>query len=61
MAKWPEEFSHIQAIVLLDVVSGKTLIERGAEELHLDPAKVGARLDERVRGLTGLRLDRGTT
>ena len=57
MAKWPEEFSHIQALVLLNVVSGKTFIERGAENLHLDPAKAAARLDERVRELTGFRLD----
>ena len=57
MAKWPDEFTHIQALVLLNVVSGKTFIERGAENLHLDPEKAAARLDERVRELTGFRLD----
>jgi hypothetical protein len=31
MPKWPEEFSHIQALVLLNVVSGKTFFERGGE------------------------------
>ncbi|HEX3681498.1 MAG TPA: hypothetical protein VHU83_03075 [Bryobacteraceae bacterium] len=56
MAKWPEEFTHIQALVVLNVVSGKTFIERGAENLHLDPVKAVARLDERVRELTGFRL-----
>jgi pimeloyl-ACP methyl ester carboxylesterase len=60
MAKWPEEFTHIQALVVLNVVSGKTFIERGAENLHLDPAKAAARLDERVRELTGFRLDEET-
>jgi uncharacterized protein len=60
MAKWPEEFSHIQALVVLNVVSGKTFIERGAENLHLDPVKAAARLDERVRELTGFRLDEET-
>ena len=60
MAKWPGEFAHIEALVLLNVVSGKTFIERGAENLHLDPAKAAERLDERVRELTGFRLDEET-
>src|SRR5918992_4850649 len=60
MAKWPEEFAHIQALVLLNVVSGKTFIERGAENLHLDPENAANRLDERVRELTGFRLDEET-
>lgn len=60
MAKWPEEFTHIRALVLLNVVSGKTFIERGAENLHLDPAKAAAKLDERLRELTGFRLDEET-
>ena len=34
MARCPEEFTHIQALVLLNVVSGKTFTERGAENLH---------------------------
>jgi hypothetical protein len=57
MAKWPDEFRHIRALVLLNVVSGKTFIERGAENLRLDPEKAAERLDERVRELTGFRLD----
>jgi hypothetical protein len=52
MAKWPKEFTHIKALVLLNVVSGKTFIERGAENLHLDPKKAAERLDERLRELT---------
>jgi hypothetical protein len=60
MAKWPEEFTHILALVLLNVVSGRTFIERGAENLHLDPEKAASRLDERLRELTGFRLDEET-
>ena len=59
MPKWPEEFSHIQALVLLNVVCGKTFFV--AENPHLDPAKVAARLNERVRVLTGFRFYRVTT
>jgi uncharacterized protein len=57
MAKWPDEFTHIKALVLFNVVSGRTFIERGAENLHLDPEKAARRLDERVRELTDFRLD----
>jgi pimeloyl-ACP methyl ester carboxylesterase len=60
MAKWPEEFKHVQALVLLNVVSGRTFIERGAENLHLDPEKAAQQLDERLRELTGFRLDEET-
>jgi hypothetical protein len=59
MAKWPEEFALIQALGLLNVVSGKTFIERGAENLHLDPEKATLRLDERVRRADGLSPRRG--
>jgi hypothetical protein len=61
MAKWPEEFLQNSGSRLARRGSGKTLTERGAKELHLDPAKAVARLGERVRELTGFRLDRGTT
>jgi hypothetical protein len=60
MAKWPEEFSDIRALALLNVVSGKTFIERGAENVHGDPAKAASLLDERLRELTGFRLDEET-
>ena len=59
MAKWLEEFTQIRALVLLNVASGKTFIERGAENLHLDPENA-TRLDERLRELTGFRLDEET-
>jgi uncharacterized protein len=60
MSKWPEEFTHIKALVLLMVVSGTTFIEKGAENLHLDPQKAVERLDERLRELTGMRLEEET-
>lgn len=60
MSKWPEEFAHIKVLVLLMVVSGKTFIERGAENMHLDPQKAAADLDERLREMTGFRLDEET-
>ena len=56
MAKWPEEFEHIEALALLNVVSGPTFIERGAENMHLDPAKAANRLDERCRETSGFSL-----
>jgi pimeloyl-ACP methyl ester carboxylesterase len=60
MAKWPDEFRHVRALALLNVVSGRTFIERGAENLRLDPEKAAKRLDERLRELTGFRLDEET-
>lgn len=57
MSKWPGEFEHIKALVLIMVVSGKTFIERVAENMHLDPVKAAERLDERLRELNGFRLD----
>jgi len=60
MAKWPDEFTHIKALVLLNVVSGRTFIERGAENVGGDPAKAAKMLDERLRELTGFRLDEET-
>lgn len=57
MGKHPEEFTHIKALVLLNVVSGKTFIEKGAELAKRDPVKAAAKLDERLRETTGFRLD----
>lgn len=57
MAKWPDAFTHIKALVLLNVVSGRTFIEKGAEMMKLDPEKEAAKLDERLRETTGFRLD----
>lgn len=56
MAKWPEEFKHIIALAILNVVSGPTFIERGAENLHLDPTEAAKRLDGRCRETTGFSL-----
>ena len=60
MAKWPKEFDDIRALVLLNVVSGRTFIERGAEMVKLDPQKAAEHLDQRLRELTGFRLDEET-
>lgn len=60
MGKWPDEFQHIKALALLNVVSGKTFIERGAANMGLDPNEAASRLDQRVRELTGFRLDEET-
>lgn len=60
MDKWPEEFEHIKAMVLLMVVSGRTFIEKAAENIHLDPQKAAEQLDARLRELTGFRLDEET-
>ncbi len=56
MAKWPDEFKHIISLALLNVVSGPTFIERGAENLNLDPVEAAKRLDERCRETTGFSL-----
>ena len=60
MDKWPEEFEHIKAMVLLMVVSGRTFIEKAAENIHLDPQKAAEQLDARLRELTGFQLDEET-
>lgn len=60
MSKWPEEFEHIKAVVLIMVVSGRTFIEKGAELIKADPEKSAKQLDERLRELTGMRLDEET-
>jgi hypothetical protein len=38
----------------------RTFIERWAENLHLDPDKAARQLDDRLRELTGFRLDEET-
>lgn len=60
MSKWPEEFTHIKTLVLLMVVSGRTFIEKGAELAKRDPLKAAEKLDERLRQLSGMRLDEET-
>lgn len=56
MAKWPDEFRHIEALALTMLVSGPTFIERGAENLGLDPQKAAERLDQRCRETSGFSL-----
>lgn len=60
MDLYPEEFGDILALGLLNVVSGRTFIEKGAELAKMDPDKAAERLDVRVRELTGFRLDEET-
>ena len=47
-------------LVLLMVVSGKAFIEKGAENLQLEPQKAVERLDGRLHELTGMRLEEET-
>ena len=42
--------------MLLNVVSGTTFIERGAENMELDPEKATERLDQRCRETSGFSL-----
>ena len=60
MDLYPEEFTDVRALGLLNVVSGRAFIEKGAELAHMDPAKAAERLDVRLRELTGFRLDEET-
>ena len=60
MDLYPEEFADIKALGVLDVVSGRTFIGKGAELAKMDPAKAAERLDVRIRELTGFRLDEET-
>lgn len=55
--RWSQEFEHIKALVLLQAVSGRTFIEKGAERIHLDPQKAAQQLDQRLQEIAGLRLD----
>lgn len=60
MDLYPEEFADIAALAVVNVVSGRTFIEKGAELARMDPAKAAERLDVRIRELTGFRLDEET-
>ncbi|MGV9342115.1 alpha/beta hydrolase [Streptomyces sp. NPDC003688] len=54
---WPEEFGGVQALVVLNTVSGKTFIEQGARNIGLDPDKAREALATKLAGLCGMRLD----
>lgn len=60
MDLYPDEFTDIKALGVLNVVSGRTFIEKGAELAKMDPAKAAERLDVRMYELTGFRLDEET-
>ena len=60
MDLYPEEFEDVQALAVVNVVSGRTFIEKGAELAKMDPQKAAERLDVRIRELTGFRLDEET-
>src|SRR4029453_8648854 len=60
MAKWPEEFTQVRALVLLNVVSGKTFIERGAENLPPRSRERSEQTGRTSRELTGFRRDEET-
>ena len=60
MDLYPEEFADIRALAVVNVVSGRTFIEKGAELAKMDPQKAAERLDVRIRELTGFRLDEET-
>ena len=60
MDLYPEEFEDVQALAVVNVVSGRTFIEKGAELAKMNPQKAAERLDVRIRELTGFRLDEET-
>lgn len=60
MDLYPDEFTDIKTLAVVNVVSGKTFIEKGAELAKMDPQKTADRLDVRIRELTGFRLDEET-
>lgn len=60
MDLYPEEFEDVQALAVVNVVSGRTFIEKGAELAKMNPEKAAERLDVRIRELTGFRLDEET-
>nr|WP_313093357.1 alpha/beta hydrolase [Moraxella sp. CTOTU48268] len=60
MAKQPDVFKDVKALVLLNVVSGRTFIEKAAEMVKADPEETVAEFNERLRELTGFNVDEET-
>ena len=60
MDLYPDEFTDVRCLAVVNVVSGRTFIEKGAELAKMDPAKTAERLDVRIRESTGFRLDEET-
>jgi pimeloyl-ACP methyl ester carboxylesterase len=57
MGKWPDAFTHIKAVVLINALSERHSIERIAEILKMNVEKTAAQFDERMKEVTGFRLD----
>ncbi|WOE33952.1 alpha/beta hydrolase [Acinetobacter baumannii] len=60
MKKQPEVFKDVKVLVLLNVVSGRTFIEKAAEMVKADTEKMVEDFNERLRELTGFRVDEET-
>ncbi|MDC4293821.1 alpha/beta hydrolase, partial [Acinetobacter baumannii] len=60
MEKQPEVFKDVKVLVLLNVVSGRTFIEKAAEMVKADSKKMVEDFNERLRELTGFRVDEET-
>lgn len=56
MSHFPQYFQDIQAMVLLQAVSGHAFVEKGARNAGLDVDQTVAAFDKRLHELTGFRL-----
>ncbi|EFY93667.1 Esterase/lipase [Metarhizium acridum CQMa 102] len=56
MAHFPKYFTDIQALILLQAVSGHAFVEKGAINANLDVATTVQAFDKRIHELTGFRL-----
>ncbi|MDO4255233.1 MAG: alpha/beta hydrolase [Kocuria sp.] len=60
MNRWSEEFEGVQALGMVNAVSGHAFIEQGARNLGLDPHTAQEALAERLLATAGQRLDEET-
>lgn len=60
MDLWPEEFENIEALAVLNVVSGKTFVVKGAKNAGLNPDEAVEQLSEKLRNTNGMRLEEET-
>lgn len=62
MSKWPEEFKDInlKAALFLNIVTGKTFVEKAAKLVGENPERVVARVNKRLHELSGFYLDEET-
>lgn len=60
MQKQPEVFKDVKVLVLLNVVSGRTFIEKAADMIKVDSEKMVDDFNERLRELTGFSVDEET-